>query len=162
MTTTALVLLLGFIGLYIVGRQWGAFTSTFLYFFNLQGLTFYFISLVFIKILHELAHAYTAVRYGCKVPTMGVALLVMFPILYTDMSDTWRVKSAMERIHVGAAGMIMELYIACIATFCWGFLPEGMLKSAAFILASTSWMLSLAINSNVLMRFDATIYCLIY
>ncbi len=52
---------------------------------------------------------------------MGVALLVMFPILYTDMTDTWRVKSAMQRVHVGAAGMIMELYIACIATFCWGF-----------------------------------------
>jgi putative peptide zinc metalloprotease protein len=153
-TTTALILLLGLLGMYIVGRQWDTFTSTFLYFFNFQGLAFYFISLVFIKVFHELAHAYTAARYGCKVPTMGVALLVMFPILYTDTSDTWRVKSAIERVHVGAAGMIMELYIACIATFCWGFLPEGMLKSAAFILATTSWILSLAINSNALMRFD--------
>jgi putative peptide zinc metalloprotease protein len=153
-TATSLFVLLGLIGLYMVGRQWDTFTSTFLYFFNLQGLIFYFISLVFIKILHEMAHAYTAIRYGCKVPTMGVAFLVMFPILYTDTSDTWRVKSATERIHVGAAGMIMELYVACIATFCWAFLPEGILKSAAFILATTSWIMSLAINLNCLMRFD--------
>ncbi len=153
-TAMAMVLLLGVIGLFIVGRQWDEFTSTFLYFFNIQGLAFYFVSLVFIKIFHELAHAYTVVRYGCKVPTMGVAFLVLFPLLYTDTSDTWRVKSAMQRMHVGAAGMIMELYIACIATFCWGFLPDGILKSAAFILATTSWILSLLINSNVLMRFD--------
>jgi putative peptide zinc metalloprotease protein len=153
-TSAALLAFIGFIGLYIVGRQWDEFTSTFLYFFNLQGLAFYFISLTLIKILHELAHAYTAIRYGCQVPTMGVALLVMFPILYTDTSDTWKVKSALERAHVGAAGMIMELYIACIATFCWAFLPDGIFKSAAFIMATTSWILSLAINTNALMRFD--------
>lgn len=153
-TTMSFIALIGLVGLYIVGRQWDTFTSTFLYFFNLQGLIFYFISLVFIKTLHELAHAYTVIRYGCQVPTMGVALLVMFPILYTDTSDTWRVKSAKERVHVGAAGMVMELYIACIATFCWGFLPDGILKSAAFILATTSWIMSLAINLNCLMRFD--------
>ena len=154
MTTRSLIVLIGLIGLYIVGRQWDTFISTFLYFFNIKGLAFYFISLVFIKILHELAHAYTAVWYGCRVPTMGVAFLVMFPILYTDMSDTWRVKSAYQRAHVGAAGMLAELYIACIATFCWGFLPDGIFKSAAFILATTSWILSLAINTNILMRFD--------
>ncbi|MBL1142654.1 MAG: peptidase M50 [Proteobacteria bacterium] len=153
-TAMSFIVLIGLIGLYIVGRQWDTFTSTFLYFFNLQGLVFYFFSLVFIKIFHELGHAYTAVRYGCKVPTMGVAFLVMFPILYTDTSDTWRVKSARERVHVGAAGMVVELYIACIATFCWGFLPDGVLKSAAFILATTSWIMSLAINLNCLMRFD--------
>jgi putative peptide zinc metalloprotease protein len=153
-TTATMIALLGLIGLYIVGRQWDTFTSTILYFFNFQGLIFYFISLVFIKTLHELGHAYTVIRYGCKVPTMGIALLVMFPILYTDTSDTWRIKSARERVHVGAAGMIVELYIACIATFCWGFLPDGILKSAAFILATTSWIMSLAINLNCLMRFD--------
>ena len=145
---------MGIMGLYIVGRQWDEFTSTFLYFFNLQGMGFYFLSLVAIKVLHELAHAYTVVRYGSKVPTMGVAFLVMFPLLYTDTSDTWRVRSARERMHVGAAGMIVELYIACIATFCWGFLPDGVLKSAAFILATTSWTMSLFINSNIFMRFD--------
>jgi len=153
-STASLIAIIGLIGLYITGRQWDEFTSTFLYFFNPQGLFFYFISLVFIKILHELGHAYTAIRHGCQVPTMGVALIVMLPILYTDTSDTWRIKSAEGRVHVGAAGMVTELYVACIATFCWGFLPDGILKSAAFILATTSWVMSLVINLNCLMRFD--------
>lgn len=153
-TTMWLIVLLGITGLYLVGREWDSFTSTFLYFFNFQGLIFYFISLFFIKSLHELGHAYTATRYGCKVPTMGIAFLVMFPILYTDTSDTWRIKSARQRVHVGAAGMVVELYIACLATFCWGFLPDGIFKSAAFILATTGWIMSLAINLNCLMRFD--------
>ena len=153
-TTRAFVFTLGLVGLFMVGRQWEEFVSTFLYFFNLQGLLFYFLSLVFIKVLHELAHAYTVIRYGCKVPTMGVAFLVMFPLLYTDTSDTWRIKSATQRVNVGAAGMLMELYIALVATFAWSFFPEGHLKSAAFILATTSWVMSLAINVNPLMRFD--------
>ncbi len=153
-TAFALVITLGLIGLYMIGRQWDSFTSTFLYFFNMQGLLFYFLSLIFIKVLHELAHAYTVIRYGCRVPTMGVALLVMFPILYTDTSDTWRLQSAKERVHVGAAGMLMEFYVACLATFSWSFLPDGFFKSAAFILATTSWVLSLAINLNGMMRFD--------
>jgi putative peptide zinc metalloprotease protein len=153
-TTASLVFLIGLIGLYIVGRQWEEFTHTFLYFFNLQGLAFYLLSLIFVKIMHELAHAYTAVRYGCNIPTMGVAFLVMFPMLYTDTSDTWRIKEPGSRMYVGGAGMLMELYIAAIATFCWGFLPDGIFKSAAFILATTSWILSLAINLNPFMRFD--------
>src|SRR5690606_32070695 len=35
-----------------------------------------------------------------------------------------------------------------------GFLPDGIFKSAAFILATTSWVLSLVINLNPFMRFD--------
>ena len=153
-TTASLVVFIGLLGLYMVGREWDEFKSTFLYFFNLEGLMFYMLSLVFVKVAHELAHAYTAVRYGCKIPTMGVAFLVMFPVLYTDTSDTWRVKSPIDRMHVGGAGMMMELYIAAIATFCWGFLPDGIFKSAAFIMATTSWVLSLVINLNPFMRFD--------
>ncbi len=149
-----LILLAGLIGLYIVGRQWDYFFATFLYFFNIQGLGFYIVSLVIIKILHELGHAYTATRYGCKVPTMGFAMLVLFPVLYTDASDAWRIKSAKKRIHIGIAGMCTEFYIACIALFCWGFLPDGIYRSIAFILATTGLISTLIINLNILMRFD--------
>ena len=37
-----------------------------------------------------MGHAYTAKRFGCRVPTMGVALLVMVPVLYTDVNDGWK------------------------------------------------------------------------
>ncbi len=145
---------LGFLSLYLIARQWEVFVGTFLYFFNFEGAVFYFFALVFIKIMHELGHAYTATRYGTKVASMGVALMVMMPVLYSDTTDAWRLNSRKQRLHIGAAGMFVELYLAVIFTFLWNFLPDGMLKSAAFILATTSWVMSLAINLNILMRFD--------
>ncbi|MGH8605006.1 MAG: efflux RND transporter periplasmic adaptor subunit, partial [Gammaproteobacteria bacterium] len=55
---------------------------------------------------------------------------------------------------IGAAGMITELAIAAVCTFLWSFLPDGPLRSAAFIIATTSWVMTLAVNLNPLMRFD--------
>ena len=104
--------------------------------------------------MHELGHAFTATRYGSKVASMGVALMVMLPVLYSDTTDAWRLNSRRQRIHIGAAGMIVELYLAIIFTFLWSFLPDGVMRSAAFIIATTSWIMSLAINLNILMRFD--------
>ena len=144
----------GLVGLYLAIRQWEIFAGTFLYFFTLKGAVFYFFALVFIKILHELGHAYTAIRYGCRVPIMGIALLVMLPVLYTDTTDAWRLISRRQRIFIGAAGMVTELYVALISTFLWSFLPDGMLRSIAFLFASTSWITSIAINTNIVMRFD--------
>lgn len=148
------VLICGFLGLYLVVRQWESFMATFLYFFNLQGLVYYFLALVVIKIFHELGHAYMTIRFGCKIPTMGVALMVLMPVLYTDTTDSWRLVSRRQRLLIGAAGMLIELHIALIATFLWSFLPDGLFRSIAFIFATTSWILSIAINTNVLMRFD--------
>lgn len=149
-----IVISCGLLGLYLAIRQWDTFKGTFLYFFTLKGAVFYFFALVFIKTLHELGHAYTAIRYGCRVPVMGIALLVMLPVLYTDTTDAWRLVARRQRIMIGAAGMITELYIALIATFLWSFLPDGMLRSIAFIFATTSWVTSIAINTNMFMRFD--------
>jgi putative peptide zinc metalloprotease protein len=153
-TFRVIIIACGIVGLYLTTREWDAFMSTFLYFFNMEGLVFYMLALFFLKIFHELGHAYVAARYGCHVTTMGVALLVMFPVLYTDTTDTWRLESRRQRILVGAAGMIAEIYIALLATFLWSFLPDGMLKSIAFVIATTSWIMSVAINTNIFMRFD--------
>ncbi len=149
-----LVFLSGAIGIYLAAREWDVFVNSFLYFFNLQGFFAYVCALVFIKILHELGHGYTATLYNTKISTMGVAFLVMFPILYTDTSDAWRLKSRRQRLHIGMAGMMVELYIACVATFAWAFMPDGIFRSMAFLLATSSWLMSLSVNLNAFMRFD--------
>lgn len=145
---------LGVFGLYFVSREWDQFQATFLHFFSLQGLAIYGLSLIFVKTLHELGHAYMAARLGVRVNTMGVAFMVMLPLLYTDVSDSWRLRSKKQKLLIDSAGIFVELSIALIATFLWVFLPEGPFKSAAFVLATTSWILSLAINLNPFMRFD--------
>lgn len=140
--------------LFLVSRQWDAFVASFLYFFSWQGLLAYGIGLIFVKILHELGHAYAATRYGCRVPTMGVSFLVMMPVLYTDTTSAWRLKSRKQRLAIDVAGIATELMIASIATMLWVILPDGLLRSVAFILATTSWIMSLAVNLNPFMRFD--------
>jgi len=149
-----LVVLAGLLGLFLAARQWQEFVHTFAHFFSWEGLVWFAVALFCVKILHELGHAVTAKRYGCRVPTMGLALLVLFPVLYTDTSETWRLTSRRQRLAVGAAGIATELAVAALATLAWSFLPDGPARSAAFFLATTSWVLSLLVNVNPFMRFD--------
>ncbi|SMH43094.1 HlyD family efflux transporter periplasmic adaptor subunit [Azospirillum agricola] len=153
-TWLTIVLLAGVAGLLLAARQWDAFLHTFQHFFSPEGLALYGVTLISTKILHELGHAYTAKRFGCRVPTMGVAFLVMWPVLYTDTTDAWRLVSRRQRLAVGAAGMLTELTIAVFATLAWSFLPDGPLRSAAYFLATVSWVTTLAINLSPFMRFD--------
>lgn len=146
--------LLAAAGLILVSRQWDAFMASFLYFFSWQGVIAYGIGLSAVKVLHELGHAYTATRFGCRVPSMGVSFLVMMPVLYTDTTAAWRLTSRRQRLLIDCAGVGAELMVASVATMLWVLLPDGSLRSVAFITATSSWALSLGLNLNPFMRFD--------
>lgn len=149
-----ITILAGLAGLLLASRQWDVFHATFMHFFTLEGAALAGITLLATKILHEMGHAFTAKRHGVRVSSIGVALLVMFPVLYTDTSGAWKLRGRQQRLQIGAAGMAAELTLACYATLAWSFLPDGMLRSAAFMLATTTWLLTLAVNLNPFMRFD--------
>ena len=149
-----IVLSLGALGLVLTMRQWDQFLNTFQHFFTLEGALAFALTLSGVKVCHELGHAWMAKRYGCRVPTMGIALMVLMPVLYTDVTDAWRIVPRRPRLLIGAAGMLTELALAMIATFLWSFLPDGPLRSAAFLVATTTWITSLAINLSPFMRFD--------
>ncbi|TAI80872.1 HlyD family efflux transporter periplasmic adaptor subunit [Pectobacterium versatile] len=153
-TFLKLTLLVAVLGLFLAGRQWETFKHTFLHFFTLEGAALAGLTLCFTKILHEFGHAYTCKRFGARVATMGIAFLVMMPVLYTDTSGSWKLTRRRQRMAIGAAGMMTELVLAAWATLAWSFLPDGMLRSAAFMLATTTWIMTLAINLSPLMRFD--------
>ncbi len=142
------------IGLVFASQQWETFRHTFLHFFTLEGAALAGVTLTVTKLLHELGHAYTCKRYGARVATIGVAFLVLMPVLYTDTSSSWTLPRRRQRMTIGAAGMLSELALAAWATLAWSFLPDGMLRSAAFMLATTTWIMTLAINLSPLMRFD--------
>lgn len=148
------ITVLGGLGIYLVSRQWDQFANTFQHFFTPEGAISFACALFLVKALHELGHAYTAVRFGCQVPTMGVAFMMMTPMLYTDVTDAWRLPLRRQRMQIDFAGVAVELMIACLATFLWSFFPEGKAKSIAFLLATSSILMSLAINLSPFMRFD--------
>lgn len=148
---TAVVLVLG---LSQVVRRWDSFSASLVDTFNFEGLLSYGVALFLVKLLHELGHAFTAKRFGCRVPAMGIAFLVMWPVAYTDTNETWRLTDRMQRLKVASAGILTELVIAAWCTLAWALLPDGGAKSAAFVLATTSWVATLAINASPFMRFD--------
>lgn len=153
-TAHRLVLLLGLLGGWLVLRQWDEFSATFLYFFSLEGMALYGLTLVVVKSAHEMGHALVSQRLGCRVASMGVAFLVMFPVLYTDTTDAWKLPRRRDRLRIVTAGVRTELYLALLATFFWGILPDGGLRSAAFFVATTSWITSLLVNISPFLRFD--------
>jgi putative peptide zinc metalloprotease protein len=148
------VLLCGLLGLMLAARQWDAFLQSAAQIFGWSGVAGYALALLALKTCHELGHAITAKRFGCRVPTMGVAFLVLFPVLYTDTSDAWRLRSRRARLAIAGAGIVTELALAALATLAWSFLPDGPLRSAAFFVATTAWLLTLLVNLNPFMRFD--------
>lgn len=145
---------IGAIGLYLVSRQWDAFLATLESYVSWEGAAASLLALAFIKILHELGHAFTAAYFGCRVPTMGVAFMLMAPMLYTDVTDAWRLRLRRQRLLISAAGIIVELAVAAISLSLWAVLPDSPLRGVAFVLATTSVVASLLINLNPLMRFD--------
>lgn len=149
-----LLALVGLVDLHLLSRQWAAFTSNFQYTFSWEGAALVAIAGSIGKLVHEFAHALTARRYGVRVPTIGVAFLVLFPVLYTDTGDTWRLTDRRKRLAVTAAGMIGEFSLAILATLLWCLTADGALRTAFFYLAFVSWLLALFLNASPFMRFD--------
>lgn len=140
--------------LYLLTREWDELKRSFLYFFNLEGGLYFLLAASFSKVIHELAHAYTAKRYGVRVPAMGVAFLVMWPFLYTDTGETWKLSDRRKQLAIASAGIVSELVLAVLATLLWSITPDGTMKNVLFILATTTWVITLAINASPFMRFD--------
>lgn len=149
-----LITVMGLLGAYLASRQIDVFLATLPGFFTLDGLALFFVALCLVKIMHELGHAYVAVHYGARVSSMGVAVLMLAPMLYTDVSDAWRLPVHRQRMLIDAAGVLVELAVAAVALFFWVFLPDGLARTCAFALATTGIATSLLLNLNPFMRFD--------
>lgn len=147
-------LVVAILSLYFVSQEWDTFVSTFTAHTTWEGLIGIGIALSFAKVTHEFGHAITAHRYGCRVPNMGLAFMVMVPMLYTDTNEAWKLPSKNARVQISAAGMAAEVALAAYATLLWSFLPDGLLRSGIFLLATSTWIITLVINISPFMRFD--------
>ncbi len=107
-----------------------------------------------VKVLHELGHALACKHFGGQVPEMGVLLLVFVPCLYCDVTDAWRFTSKWQRIVVSAAGMMVELVIASLATIVWWYAQPGLVQLVALDVMIVSTVHTLAVNGNPLLRYD--------
>jgi putative peptide zinc metalloprotease protein len=141
-------------GLWGAARQWDTFAATLVDTFSWEGLVSFAGAIIAVKILHEFGHGLTAKRLGCRVPTMGIAFLVLWPMAYTDVTESWKLDSHRKRLVIASAGIATEMMIAAWCLLAWSILPDGAIRSIAFFLATTSLVATLAINASPFMRFD--------
>jgi putative peptide zinc metalloprotease protein len=81
-------------------------------------------------------------------------LLIFMPTLYCDVSDAWRLESRWQRILVSAAGMLVELVLASIATLLWWFSEPGLLHAICLRVMFLCSVSTLLFNANPLVRCD--------
>lgn len=120
-----------------------------------DNLIWLFVALFFLKLLHELGHAIVCRRYGASVHTIGIMLIALMPLPYTDASASWSLRSPWQRSMVAAAGMYVELFIAALAALIWAQTAPGLVNALAFNVMIIGSVSSLAFNGNPLLKFDA-------
>jgi putative peptide zinc metalloprotease protein len=108
-----------------------------------------------IKLLHEMGHAYAVKSGDGEVHEMGVMLLVLAPIPYVDATASGAFRSKWRRAFVGAAGMMVELFLASLAVVVWVLVEPGLVRSAAYNVIFVAGMSTLVFNGNPLLRYDA-------
>ena len=116
----------------------------------LIGLTY-----PFVKVFHELGHAYSVKRWGGEVHEIGVMLLVFFPVPYVDATSASAFRSKYQRMFVGSAGIVVEIFIASMAMIFWTNVEEGAFRAVLFNIMLISGVSTLLFNGNPLLRYDA-------
>lgn len=136
-------------------ERWDEFWTTYPSLFSLEGLVEVALVFAVIKLVHEWAHAYTATKYSVPVPHMGVAVMVMYPVLYTETSGAWKLDNKWHRAYIGLAGIRAELGLAALALLVWHMSDAGSaVQVLSFMVVTVALISSLAVNLNPLMRFD--------
>lgn len=107
-----------------------------------------------VKALHELGHAYTVKKWGGEVHEIGVMFLVFMPVPYVDASAASVFHEKWRRALVGAAGILVEVFLAALALFVWLNAEEGMVRAFAFNVMLIGGVSTLLFNGNPLLRFD--------
>jgi len=155
-TRWAFALWLGVVGLslWVVGRNWGEFTAPLGDIFRNENLPLLWVSLVVLKVAHELGHAYATKVFGGRVPEMGIFLMLFTPCAYVDASAAWGFSRKRERLTVCLAGMYVELFLAALAVLAWSVMPPGLWRSVLHNVVTLASVVTVAFNINPLMRYD--------
>ena len=149
----AVFLLLGY-GIFLSIQRLDEMAATFMNYLSFEGLVLFLGATIVVKIIHELGHAYTATKYGVPVTTIGLAFIVLYPILYTETTNAWKLQNRKDRLIIAGGGLMAEITLAAVTLLLWHTLSPGMAQSLCFMIAVISMLASLLVNLNPLMKFD--------
>lgn len=119
-----------------------------------QNLGLLVLVYICVKAVHEMGHAYVVKRWGGEVHEIGLMFLVFMPVPYVDASDSMRFPSKWQRALVGAAGILVEVFLAGLAMIIWLNAESGLLRAFAFNVMLIGGVSTLLFNGNPLLKFD--------
>jgi putative peptide zinc metalloprotease protein len=119
-----------------------------------SNLFLLYAGMVLVKTVHEFGHAYFCRRFGGEVHVMGIMLMIFTPMPYVDATSSWGFRKRWQRVMVGAAGMIVEIFVAALATFVWANTGPGTLHSLAYNMMFVASVSTVIFNINPLLRYD--------
>jgi len=122
--------------------------------FDPRNLVWLLLSIGLVKVFHELGHALACKHFGGEVHELGLMLLVFTPCLYCDVTDSWRLASKWQRVAVAAAGILVELVLAAVATIVWWYAQPGAIQLLAMNVVIVCTVGTLLVNGNPLLRYD--------
>jgi putative peptide zinc metalloprotease protein len=135
-----------------VGR-WDTITVQGANFFTLQNLGLSWVLFIGVKVVHEFGHAFTCKRHGGEVHEMGFMFILFTPYLFCNVSDSWLAQKR-ARIATTAAGIVVELFLASVATWLWLFSQPGLFHQMCFNTMALCSISTVIFNANPLMKFD--------
>ena len=139
----------------LAGMHWADLSRDFMdRLFATQTLVLLWLFFPLIKALHELGHAFATKAFGGEVHDMGVMLLVLTPVPYVDASSASAFRSKWQRVLVGAAGMLVELFLAALALYVWLSAESGIVSAIAYNTILIAGLTTILFNGNPLLRYD--------
>src|SRR4029077_13640502 len=112
------------------------------------------VSFLVLKALHELGHGYAVKAFGGTVHEIGIMFLVFAPMPYVDASAASEFRSKWQRALVGAAGMLVEVFIAALALYVWLAVEQGLVRAFAYNVIVVAGISTVIFNGNPLLRYD--------
>lgn len=104
--------------------------------------------LLFSAMLHELGHAAACRNRGVRHGPIGIMVYTVFPALYTDVNEAWRLCSR-DRLLVDSAGLLMSFLLASAGAAMFIIAPSY--PSAVLLVLNDSLLL---VNLNPFLKMD--------
>lgn len=111
-------------------------------------LTFYAIFFIII-FFHEIGHAASSFSFGVKPKEIGFGLYFIFPVLYTNTTNIWKLNRD-QRIIVNLGGIYIQLFINIVFIILY-VLQIGQNFTLSLIILNT---LSILTSFNPFFRYD--------
>ena len=108
------------------------------------GYALFLISLI----AHEFGHATACARFGARPAEIGVGIYFIYPALYSDVTDAWRL-TRWQRAIVDAGGVFFQAAVGAGFIFAFELTGFGPFLAAS-VLVATNCLFSL----NPLLKFD--------